>query len=77
MTFTESQKEKIKSNLNAYLANFKPITIEKADYGKGFYVYEVDRDGHVQYCENIDYLNGWLYGAVQARNKIITTKENI
>lgn len=24
-----------------------------------------------QYCYNIDYLNGWLYGAVQAINRIM------
>lgn len=24
-----------------------------------------------QYCYNIDYLNGWLYGAVQAANGIM------
>ena len=24
-----------------------------------------------QYCYNIDYLNGWLYGAVQAVNGIM------
>lgn len=26
---------------------------------------------YTQYCYNIDYLNGWLYGAVQAVNGIM------
>lgn len=69
------QKELIKDNLNAYKANFGYISIEKENFGKGFYVFtseEKKANGdHTQYCYNIDYLNGWLYGAVQAANKIM------
>ena len=36
---TKRQKEIIKDNLNAYIANFGYIKIEKEDYGKGFYIF--------------------------------------
>ena len=72
---TKRQKEIIKDNLNAYIANFGYITIEKEDYGKGFYVFTDEErktsGSWTQYCYNIDYLNGWLYGAVQAVNGIM------
>ncbi len=72
---TKRQMEIIKDNLNAYKANFGYIRIEKADYGKGFYVYtdeqRTDNGRWTQYCYIIDYLNGWLYGAVQAVNGIM------
>ncbi len=68
MTLTKKQKELISDNLRAYMTNFGYIRIEREDYGKGFYVYTENSDNAswTQYCYNIDYLNGWLYGAVQA-----------
>lgn len=64
--------EYIKDNLRAYKANFEFITIEKAEFGKGYYVYTTpnrkDTGAWTQYCPNKDYLDGWLYGAVQAIN---------
>lgn len=69
-TFTAKQNELIKDNLTAYINNFGYIKIEKADYGSGFYVYTDEQrtaeGAYTQFCCNIDYLNGWLYGAVQA-----------
>lgn len=69
-TLTAKQNELIKDNLAAYINNFGYIKIEKADYGGGFYVYTDEQRAAVgtctQFCYNIDYLNGWLYGAVQA-----------
>lgn len=65
---TNREKEIIRCNLKAYTANFGYIHIEKEEYGKGFYVFtdkERKKSGTwTQYCYNIDYLNGWLYGAV-------------
>ena len=73
--FTRSQMESINDNLRAYLANFGYLKITKADYSKGFYVYtdeqRAESGSWTQYCYNIDYLNGWLYGAVQAVNGIM------
>lgn len=72
---TTKQKEKIKQNLNAYLANFPSIRIEDADYGDGFYVFSpAESESWVHYCPNIDYLDGWLYGMVQGINKIVKPK---
>lgn len=69
---TRKQIEIIADNLRAYKANFDYIAIEKEDYGKGFYVYtsaeRKEQGSWTQYCYNIDYLNGWLYGCVQAAN---------
>lgn len=80
---TAKQQEKIRDNLSCYISNFGFIHIEKADYGSGFYVFtseeRVKSGSYTQYCYNIDYLNGWLYGAVQAANGImqsIRTKGN-
>ena len=72
---TNRQKEKIQRNLNAYLGNFPSIRIEDASYGNGFYVYSpAESDSYVQYCPNIDYLDGWLYGMVQGINRIVKPK---
>lgn len=65
---TTRQKEIIADNLRAFTHNFGDVRIEDADYGGGFYVfYPADKanDSWIQYCYNIDYLNGWLYGVVQ------------
>lgn len=69
---TVRQKEKIERNLTAYKHNFPSIRIESADYGGGFYVYSpAEADSWVQYCPNIDYLDGWLYGMVQGINRCV------
>lgn len=74
-TLTTRQNELIKDNLKAYINNFGYIKIDKADCGNGFYVYtdeERAKSGtYTQFFCNIDYLNGWLYGAVQAVNKVM------
>ena len=72
---TKRQTEIIKDNLRAYKKNFGYIEITKEECGKGFYVFtskeRKDSGSWTQYCYNIDYLNGWLYGAVQAVNGIM------
>lgn len=63
---TAREKEIIKDNLRAFTANFGEVRIEDADYGNGFYVfYPTESESWIQYCYNVDYLNGWLYGVVQ------------
>lgn len=73
--FTKKQMETIHDNLRAYLANFGYLHVEKADYGKGFYIYtdstKLENGSYTQYCPSLDYLDGWLYGAVQAANGIM------
>jgi hypothetical protein len=73
---TNRQKEIIKDNLQAFVTNFGAVRIEKGNYGTGFYVYSpADSEGYVQYCYNIDYLNGWLYGCVQGAHKRVQFTE--
>lgn len=63
---TKREKEIIKDNLRAFVYNFGDVRIEKNDYDKGFYVfYPADSDSYIQYCYNVSYLDGWLYGCVQ------------
>lgn len=66
MGLTKRQEDDIKDNLQAFTANFGAPRIERADYGSGFYVYyPANSDSYIQYCYDINYLNGWLYGVVQ------------
>lgn len=63
---TTRQKEIIKDNLRAFKHNFGEVRIEKEEIGRGFYVfYPADSTTWIQFCYDIDYLNGWLYGVVQ------------
>ena len=65
-TFTKGQAETIKDNLRAFVTNFGEPRIERADYGGGYFVYyPADSESYIQYCYDINYLNGWLYGVVQ------------
>ena len=67
---TTRQIDVIKDNLKAFTNNFGAPVIQKADYGSGFYVYyPADADTYIQYCYDINYLNGWLYGVVQGVNR--------
>lgn len=72
---TEREKEIIKDNLKVYLANFGYLHIESADVGNGFYVFtspeRKEQGSYTHFCYSIDYLDGWLYGAVQAVNGIM------
>jgi hypothetical protein len=70
--FTERENEIVKDNLRSFLYNFGKVRIEREHCSDGFYVFcPPESESWVQYCYNIDYLNGWLYGCVQAVHKII------
>ena len=63
-------------NYRAFVANFSPVTIKKN--GKQYYVFKKgDEDGEhwIQYG-NKDYIDGWLYGAVQAKMKIVESAKS-
>lgn len=67
-TLTEKQKETIADNLRAFEHNFGECRIEQYCKGEGFYVYypaDMPEGDYIQYCYNIGYLDGWLYGVVQ------------
>ena len=62
-------------NYSAYASNFKPLRIVKN--GKNYYVYredDPDKNHYIQYG-NKDFIDGWLYGAVQAKQKIVENKK--
>ena len=64
-TLTNKQQAIIKDNLQSFINNFGAVRIESG-CNKDFYVYyPADSDSYIQYCDCIDYLNGWLYGVVQ------------
>lgn len=56
----------------AFIVNFGVPRLVRADYGRGLFVYMGDSDNSIHFAYDINYLNGWLYGAVQAVNR---TKE--
>lgn len=73
---TNKQREIIADNMRAFVNNFGPVRIEKEDYGRGFMVYYPENsDSWMYYAPNIDYLDGWLYGAVQGVRRIAPAKE--
>ena len=73
---TEMQQKKLRANYKAFVANFGEPRIQKNPCRSGSLLvyWPADAEQHIQYCENIDYLNGWLYGCVQARNKLVPVK---
>ena len=71
---TKKQQETIQQNYNAYVHNFETPVIERGEAGNDFYVWRnasehASGTSWVQYCYNVSYLDGWLYGAVQAKCK--------
>lgn len=74
MTYREA--EYIQNNLKSFIHNFGEVSIEKADPRTGGYFvhYPVNDPVWNIYCENLDYLNGWLYGAVQGVRCIEPTR---
>lgn len=74
--FRESQKQKISDNYHAYCYNFGEPFIYYDKLCKGFYVFLTESNfkeftNWVCYCPTIDFLDGWLWGAVQANCKRI------
>jgi len=67
---TKKDLENIKNNYNSFIANFGVPRLVREDYGRGYYVFfPGDSESYIQFCHNSDYLDGWLYGAVQAANR--------
>lgn len=66
---TDKELQKIASNLNAFENNFEELILFR-NSDKSICVYQsmeqYENYEYIQRCDNIDYLNGWLYGAVQA-----------
>jgi len=69
---TDDEIETVSDNLAAFINNFGKPRITKEDAGDGFYVfYPADKpnDSWIQFCYNVSYLDGWLYGIVQGRHR--------
>ncbi len=64
---SELQQKKLRCNYNAFKANFGEVDIIKNPCRSGglLIYYPPGSDSFIQSCENADYANGWLYGAVQ------------
>ena len=70
-TLTERQKDYINRNLQAFTANFGPVKIVKVPHC-GFEVYYPENsENYMFYGEKIETIDGWLYGAVQAKHRIL------
>lgn len=78
---TKREESIIDDNLRAFVHNFGKVRIEKEMCGNGVYVFSpADSDSYVQYCYDIHYLNGWLYGCVQGalgRVKLLTETSEV
>ena len=59
-------------NYPAFKANFDEVIIKKSPYDKLYYVFKKDAESesdYIYYAKNKDVIEGWLYGAVMAKNK--------
>ena len=69
---TEKQLNKL-TNLNAFNANFEMLSFRYNVNNKTIYVYNElpnnQESNYIQYG-SLEYINGWLYGAVQAKFKM-------
>lgn len=57
---------------NAYKANFGPLVIVKVN--KIYYIFKADAkdyNDYIDYTTSKDYIEGWMHGAVKAKNKIL------
>lgn len=66
---TQREADKIRKNLEAFVFQFGIDPILRKNRDKMFDIFlsveAEEKNEYIQRCENIDYLNGWLYGAVQ------------
>ena len=64
-------------NYNAFKNNFGDIIIVKSKYDNEYYFYKTDEDfknnNYFNHTPSKDYVEGWLYGAVQANNKVVSS----
>ena len=63
-------------NYKAYEANFGPLVIVKVN--KIYYIFKTtaqNSNDFIQYTTSKDYVNGWLYGAVQCKNRLLENKK--
>lgn len=62
----------------AFMNNFEPIKVIKNSYDKNYYIYkasETDSKNYLDFSKSMDYVAGWLNGAIKANNGVITKKQ--
>ena len=62
-------------NYRAYEANFKPLVIVKIN--RQYYIYKADAESsndYIDFTDNKEYIEGWMHGAIKAKNKIMENK---
>lgn len=68
LKLTSREQGIIENNLKAFNNYFLGVSIKKS--GRSYFVFQNSND-FIYCCTNIHTLNGWLYGAIQAKNRII------
>jgi len=78
--FTRNELQRLEKNLSAYEFNFGELLIYREPKNRGghTYIFVTEQDSkefnYIHYCDDIEYLNGWLYGIVQG--DIVRSKVN-
>ena len=70
---TDREKKIIEDNLRHFENNFGELIIEKEELCDnttyGYYIYYPSKEHCVNFCYDISYLDGWLWGVVQGLNR--------
>lgn len=63
--------------IKAFQSNFEPIKVIKNSYDKNYYIYragETNTNNYLDFSKSKDYIEGWLRGAVKAKNNVLSSK---
>lgn len=63
--------------IKAFQSNFEPIKVIKNSYDKNYYIYRADEtntNNYLDFSKSKDYIEGWLNGAIKAKNNVISSK---
>lgn len=63
--------------MKAFTSNFGPVKIIKNSYDKNYYIYRADEtntNNYLDFSKSKDYIEGWLSGAIKAKNNVISSK---
>ena len=63
--------------MKAFTSNFGPVKVIKNSYDKNYYIYRADEtntNNYLDFSKSKDYIEGWLSGAIKAKNNVISSK---
>lgn len=63
--------------MKAFTSNFGPVKVIKNSYDKNYYIYRADEtntNNYLDFSKSKDYIEGWLNGAIKAKNNVISSK---